>query len=133
MQNPKTWAGPTPVSHSGKVDKSGGGKTSWDAPRKNGERPSVVAPTPFNHFKKVPISGDGHPNLGNASTTMGAPRAMSSDRSFGAPNTTMTTTPKSMPAPPVDAVKWHKKKKYNLVVPASYAESAPIVAKMKAK
>lgn len=119
MKNPTDWKA-TPHTHSGKIDKSGG--THWDAPKSNGER-DWTGPTPYNHSKPTPRSSK--PDLG-------APRPMSSDRSFTAPNTTMMTTPKSMPTPPVDAVKWHKKSKYNLVVPATEKEAAPLTAKMKA-
>lgn len=123
MKNPKTWSGPTPVSHSGKIDKSGSSRTNWDTPTGNAER-EWTGPTPYNHSKPIPRS---------SKSDLGNPRAMSSDRSFSGANTTATTTPKSKPTPPADPVKWHKQSRYTMSVPATMAEGAAVAAKMKAK
>jgi hypothetical protein len=114
MRNPKTWSGATPWSASGMNDKSGG--THWDNPKKNGDRPHVVKPTPMSHMAAVPKSGDGHSGLMNKSTMMGNPYPKASDRSEMPTSEMSMPKPnmKSMPDVPKDHVKWHKSGRYDM-------------------
>lgn len=121
-RNPKNFDGGTPMTHSGKLDKSGG--THWSAPTSNGER-SFSGPTPYNHSKPIPRS---------SKANLGAPNAMSSDRSEMASSMTMPSAiKKSKPGVAAEPVKWHKSGRYNMSVPATDSEGAKISAKMKAR
>lgn len=96
------------------------------------KRPNVVSATPVSHFSVTPISGDGYSGLGNKSTTMGQPVAMSSDRSWTAPSSAMPgPTKKSKPDVP-DAPTCWQSKGYNMSLPTTWAEGRKIANEMKA-